>query len=171
MICRYLFLPALILLGSIVSAQADDPTGWKDIPWGSKISAFEILEFGEVLDDPETEEFRGEKLTLEYEMEEYIVAGIPYVVKFYFDHLGAFSAYTLTYEGKEEPTRDAYEEIVRLLEERYKRISSPDGDSYRFGTEFLVISELEEVDADDDEDKWKITITYLDPNDGEADLL
>ena len=24
---------------------------------------------------------------------------------------------------------------------------------------------------DDDDDKWKITITYLDPNDGEADLL
>ncbi|MEX2580064.1 MAG: hypothetical protein WD342_13480 [Verrucomicrobiales bacterium] len=158
---------ALALSGSVASAVADDPTGWKEIPWGSPPSAFEDVEEIESFEDPDTELFRGEELTLEFQLDEYRVAGIPFEVKFYFDHEEEFSAFTLTWEGEEDRAEDAYQEIVRLLEERYKRKSVSSDESHRFGNSYLVRSEL----GDASNGEREITITYLDPNEDQVDRL
>ncbi len=166
---RILFSFTLLSIsGLALPVVAENPEGWKYIEWESPITSFDDYEDIIVIEEDDREEryFRGEKLTQRFELEKYKVAGIAFTVKFYFDDDEEFSAYTLTWTGDEDHAEDAYEEITRLLEEKYKRKAEV-GDELRFGTDYLVRSELG-VSVDDERE---ITITYLNPNDGEADRL
>lgn len=162
------FLVATLLVGFSLTAFAENPTGWKYIDWESPLDSFDDYEDIIVLEEDDREEgfFRGEKLIQRFELEEYKVAGIPFTAKFYFNDDDEFAAYTLTWTGDEDHAEDAYEEITRLLEEKYKRKADV-GEEIRFGTDFLVRSELDAAVDDERE----ITITYLNPNEGEADRL
>lgn len=88
-------------------------------------------------------------------------------MKFFFDLDDEFSAYTLTWQGDEDHAEEAFEELVRLLEERYQRTTAVSDTEVRFGNNFLVRCELGDVEGGDRE----ITITYLDPNDDQVDRL
>lgn len=165
----FLYTVFFAIFGTVITVQADDPTGWKDVPWGSSPADIEEIEDIIALEekDHENRYFRGERLRWKHELKEYKVAGIPFWVQFFFDLDDRFSAYTLTWKGDEDHAEDAFEELVRLLEERYQRTTSVSDTEVRFGNNFLVRCELGDVVSGDRE----IKITYLDPNDDQVDRL
>jgi len=175
---KFLWLLLCLPVLSLAGDEGPIRNGWQKTDWGMKPEQVTAAMPGaQEVKDAVAETIRGEELMPRVAIQSYEVAGIVYEVRFLFNRKAALTAVTLTNFGDRLASEQAIGELHKLLISRYgaanARKMDPSGNiPLIYSQKWSANSGLVEWSLEvPEKGKAKIVVTFMSPNDAEADKL